>query len=443
MTLPNAILVEKNKLSQGGSWVWLVALTPAGRTTTYRYTNDTLAVSYGGVTYDPLPLRVQPMEKSIDGSLAVFQVIVTDVGLALQSILRANNGLRNASITLTQVATSLLAQDFSGDSVTFQVSHCQNQYCDVILYCGVPGSVKQRVPEDQYLALTCRHDFRVPVCSFQNQVAHSQAFAGWTTYGSVTVTDNTADLLAPDGTQTASKWILPGGGTRGKYTGGRHIAGRSYTVSVWLRGAAGGEAVAVSICDAHGVTKTLTTSWVRYTYTTTNRSTTQLSRIMQITSGQAVTIYVWGAQCVEGPEAGLYCQTAGTAKYTVQGAYSSRCGYAGKTITAVTLSGTNPVQITATAHGFVTGDLVRIYGIGGATPIVPALDADYTITRTDADQFTLDGTDSSDYTGTYTSGGKAGYAKCSRLLTQCRINGRSANYGGIAASRPDAIRLAL
>jgi phage-related protein len=283
--IPNIVLVEKNKLDQTGCWPWLLALTPAGSGLTYRYTNNTEPIGYHGNTYNPMPFRITPIERSTDGSLSAVQITVTDVGLGLQSVLRAHNGLRGASVTLTQVNTNLLAQDFSGDAVTFQVSHCQNKYIDLVFYCGVPGSLKHRVPEDQYLALQCRHDFRIP-----------------------------------------------------------------------------------------------------------------------------------------------------------SGEYGSRCGYTGKAIVAMTLAAGSPVELQVTGHGFATGDSVRVYGVTGITP---SLNADYTVTNVDADHLALDSTDGADYSGSYISGAAAGFAKCPRILTKCRNYERNSSYGGIAASRADAVRLAV
>ncbi len=290
MTIPNIILVEKNKLSQAGVWTWLLALTPAGSGTTYRYTNNTEALTYGGQVYDPMPFRIKPIEKTGDGQLQVFQVIITDIGLTLQSILRANNGLRKASVTVTQVDTQLLNEDFSGDSLTYEVSHCQNNYCDVILYCGVPGSLKYRLPEDEYWALQCRHDFRVP-----------------------------------------------------------------------------------------------------------------------------------------------------------GGAYGLRCGYTPKDVVSVIIPGPpdyGRLAVEVTNHGFITGEVVALFTINGITP---SLNGDWTIEKFNDNVFKLNGTDGANYSGSYTSGGKAGYARCPRLLTTCRTyhGGQGSPYGGIAASRSDSVRLAL
>jgi len=69
------------------------------------------------------------------------------------------------------------------------------------------------------------------------------------------------------------------------------------------------------------------------------------------------------------------------------------------TISAATKA--NPCKITATAHDLSTADVVRIVNVEG---MVELNNANYTITKVDANNFTLDSTDSSLYT-TYTSGG--------------------------------------
>jgi hypothetical protein len=72
-----------------------------------------------------------------------------------------------------------------------------------------------------------------------------------------------------------------------------------------------------------------------------------------------------------------------------------------RTITGA--SQANPCSITATAHGFQTGDVVDIASVGGMTQLNGN---SYTITRTGADTFTLDGINSTGY-GAYTTGGTA------------------------------------
>ena len=79
-------------------------------------------------------------------------------------------------------------------------------------------------------------------------------------------------------------------------------------------------------------------------------------------------------------------------------------GSATVAVVNVTLPGNDPVQIEATAHGLTTGDVVTFQGfaVGGSLQLNGNT---YTVTVTDADNFTLDGTDSA-LIDAYTTGGE-------------------------------------
>ncbi len=70
-------------------------------------------------------------------------------------------------------------------------------------------------------------------------------------------------------------------------------------------------------------------------------------------------------------------------------------------IEGVTLSGSDPVSLNVTAHGFISSETARLVSMVG---ISPSLDGEYAVTKTDADNLTLNGTDSSDYSESFTSG---------------------------------------
>lgn len=118
---------------------------------------------------------------------------------------------------------------------------------------------------------------------------------------------------------------------------------------------------------------------------------------------------------------------------------SFECSYTRKTVAGVTLSGSNPVSIEVTAHGFATGDSIRLAAIAGITP---SLADSYDITKTDDNNFTLDSTDSSSYSGSYTSGGTAGYSTCERTLKQCTDRENQVRFGGQPGIRSKTVRFA-
>lgn len=70
-------------------------------------------------------------------------------------------------------------------------------------------------------------------------------------------------------------------------------------------------------------------------------------------------------------------------------------------VDGVTLSGSNEVQIDATGHSVLAGEVVGFYGVGGTTELNGNI---YTVSTVDTNDFTLQGTSAADFTA-FTSGG--------------------------------------
>lgn len=133
---------------------------------------------------------------------------------------------------------------------------------------------------------------------------------------------------------------------------------------------------------------------------------------------------------------GSYCPFA--AKWgRVENFGNCECGYGGESISNVVLSGTSPVQITATDHKLETGDVCRIEDVVGTTELNGN---SYTVTRLDANNVTLDGTDSSDFSA-YTSGGVISLDDCNGTLKVCRQLGNHVRWGGFMGLRDGAVRV--
>jgi len=82
-------------------------------------------------------------------------------------------------------------------------------------------------------------------------------------------------------------------------------------------------------------------------------------------------------------------------------------------ISGVTLADNDPVEVTATAHGLLSGDRCYISGVVGTVELNSNW---YSITKVDANTFTLDGTDSADFTA-YTSDGLCASEKAQVKVT--------------------------
>lgn len=103
------------------------------------------------------------------------------------------------------------------------------------------------------------------------------------------------------------------------------------------------------------------------------------------------------------------------------------CQYVGQSITGVTLSGTDPIQITIEDHQWTTGDVIVI---SKALGITPTINGTYTITVDGLDTFTLDDTNSAMFSGSYSGSGVAGLPTCNKSYEDCKYRGNQTHFGG-------------
>ena len=162
------------------------------------------------------------------------------------------------------------------------------------------------------------------------------------------VTPNTTDLKAPDGSQTATKIVTPGTITCGSTPSvgvlssirGGLTPGQTYTVSVWLRGANGGESVFFGLNDTYTTGVTLTQVWQRYTVTYSDIGSNDRGFELA-TWATNITYYFWGAQTELSSSVGPYILTDA----------SPRAGYGGTTTLTTSSLGAGVGSIAAAYPG--------------------------------------------------------------------------------------------
>jgi RHS repeat-associated protein len=201
--------------------------------------------------------------------------------------------------------------------------------------------------------------------------------SGWALYcagNSDGVVIDTTAVPAPDGTYTATQFTMPSSYTCGSSNPygaltnaqGGLTAGDTYTVSAWLKGAAGGESVSIGLNDCATTGVTLTTSWQRYEVTYSSISSTVAncadgSRGFEVIGWTAnSTYYIWGPQTVQAASEEPYVATTdGAATYI--GIPNLTYGVDGEGRPSTASDGTNNL-VTATAYNSASGATSVTYG---------------------------------------------------------------------------------
>jgi hypothetical protein len=228
-----------------------------------------------------------------------------------------------------------------------------------------------------------------------NLLTYSNALnnAIWVGYcGSTSnITYNTTDITDPIGTNTAAKIARNNVAVCGDvgavawgllYAPASNIltAGKTYTVSIYARGAVGGESFAFGLNDSHTTFITLSTTWTRYSYTFTNIS--GVDRGFQFLNNTATSqvYYVWGVQTQEGSVAGPYAASGasnGTANLNWfdlsgnanNGVFTNSPSFNNSNGGAISFDGTDDyVSITNNSTLRPTTELTIEYIIKGTTP---------------------------------------------------------------------------
>jgi len=168
-----------------------------------------------------------------------------------------------------------------------------------------------------------------PTSNPENLVLHSNNFSNnvWSGFcgGKRNLVYNTNEVLAPDGTYTATKVQRTINNTCGGQNpdevswgflwdsgvgGSIASAGQTYTASLYVRGINGDESVGFGLDDANASIVALTTSWQRLTYTgTVSQGPPGYRGIELYLPSPSTGCYFWGPQLETGTTATTYTPT--------------------------------------------------------------------------------------------------------------------------------------
>ena len=161
-------------------------------------------------------------------------------------------------------------------------------------------------------------------------------------------------------------------------------------------------------------------------------------------------IYVWDIESIDQNDEAIgfnlgmpsalrrKCPDESYRSRTCQFSYNTEypCHVTPYTIENITLTGTDPVLITLTAHTFETDDVATI----AAVTDIANLNGSYNVTDVGANTFSLQGTDSSDFSGTFSSGGTVKFTICNGTINECIARNNIGRFKGFPGLRSRTVK---
>ena len=166
-SLPNNLLLEKNKLEGGNPWLILLDVVIDPLTTIYLVRN-TEDIVFQTRTYTAFPFEIDPFVQKSKGELPSVGLKVSNVTRAVQVHLENNDGLVGNAVTLRVVNNGLLAENYAELTETFEITACFADAQWVNLTLGYPNPMSRRFPLYRYLADHCRYvsQFKGAECGY-------------------------------------------------------------------------------------------------------------------------------------------------------------------------------------------------------------------------------------------------------------------------------------
>lgn len=191
LTIPSALLQEKNKLVATLPWVMLLELTMLD-TTVVRFAQNTENVTYAGQTWVPMAFKLGEQGQSGDGKIQNLSIQIANTARALTPYVEAQSGLIGAGVRLIVVHAGNLGADYTALTLSYTVMTCVIDQAWISFTLGAPSPMRKRFPLYAANPLHCSWTFKGVECNFLSGAASNQV---------VSATVNAAGTGGTAGTQ--------------------------------------------------------------------------------------------------------------------------------------------------------------------------------------------------------------------------------------------------
>lgn len=178
LSIPAALITEKNKLYGTGAFLELLEVQMASGTT-LRIVNNNDDITWSGYTWSKFRFEGGNQEESSDGEIPSVEIKVSNVSRIVQGHLEASDtGLVGDTVVYRLVHSDNLTETTPAITGTFTITDVEATDEWVTFTLGMENFFLNRFPRNVYRRNICRYQpHQTDVCSYANSASCDRKFS--------------------------------------------------------------------------------------------------------------------------------------------------------------------------------------------------------------------------------------------------------------------------
>ena len=168
LTLPQALIEQKNQLADSGAWIWLMKLVlPDG--TTHRFADSLEDVSWNGYIWQKFAFDVDDIADTTKNEVPQLAVKISNVNRLIQSEVESVDGAVDSDVTLYILYLNSDGTPTSETNIpmfSFRVVGASLDAEWATFKLGAASPFTKRNPKNRIMKSYCRFIFKSEMCGY-------------------------------------------------------------------------------------------------------------------------------------------------------------------------------------------------------------------------------------------------------------------------------------
>ena len=166
LNLPAVLVIEKNKIASANPWLVTLDIVLAVSGTQLYFVHNTEDIVFQGRTYTAFPFQIEIPKTTAKGELPLWRLRISNVTMALQAYLEAEDGCVGSQVTVRFVNAGYLTESFVDLEIKLEVIASESDAQWLTFTLGMPNPMNKRFPALRYIADHCAWKFKSAECAY-------------------------------------------------------------------------------------------------------------------------------------------------------------------------------------------------------------------------------------------------------------------------------------